>query len=331
MTRIRQQDIAEALGVHVTTVSKALKNHPGVSEVTKAQVMETAERMGYRPDPVLQSLVAYRRHNVPRDYRATLAWFCNYPEGTDMNIHAGYDDYLAGAREEAAHLGYRLDVFHHDGNPENPAPVLRMLRARGIRGIVLAPQAVPGVMIRESFANFSVVTLGFTLAAPRFHLVTNDHFGTMLAMLEHLQNLGYKQPGCYLSEIDNHRMGRRARGALESFSRGRRLPVLRYETPSRRTFLDWLDRHPRMDVLITREPQTADWLTQAQRPLPRFNYALSSPDSQSPGMYHNNRQIGAAAIDLLGRLLDRNETGVPDNPLRVMLESRWIAESDERT
>ncbi|MCC5843017.1 MAG: LacI family DNA-binding transcriptional regulator [Verrucomicrobia bacterium] len=324
MPRIKQKDIADALGVHVTTVSKALKNHPGVAEATRLRVMEAAEKMGYRPDPVLQSLVAYRQRNASPVYRATLAWFCNYPEGSDMRVHAGYDDYLAGAREEADRLGYRLDVFHNPGDPRNPAPVFRTLRARGIRGMVLAPQACPGVDIAHDFADFSVVTIGFTLTAPRVHLVTNDHFGTMLTMVERVRALGHVRPGAYLSEVDNHRMGRRARGALESYSRDRRLPVLRYETPSRKAFLDWLRRHPGLDALITREERAAAWLRQACRPLPVYNYALSSPDGPGPGMYHNNRRIGSAAVDLLARMISRNETGIPDFPLRVMLDSLWV-------
>jgi DNA-binding LacI/PurR family transcriptional regulator len=324
MPRIRQQDIADALGVHVTTVSKALQNHPGVAEATKVRVLEEAERMGYRPDPMLQSLVAYRQRNAASGYRATLAWFCNYPRGTDMSVHAGYEDYLAGARAEAEKLGYRLDVFHNPGNPEEPSPVLRTLRARGIRGMVMAPQACPGVRIQEDFHDLSVVTLGFTLESPRFHLVTNDHFGTMLAMLERVRELGYSHPGAYLNEMDNHRMGRRARGALESFSRDRRIPVLRYETASRSAFLNWLRRHHRLDAVISREPRVGDWLKRASRPVPVFNYALSSPDGPGPGMYHNNRRIGAAAVDLLARLISRNETGIPESPMRVMLESQWV-------
>ena len=324
MPRIRQQDIADELGVHVTTVSKALKNHPDVAEATRQRVAEAAARLGYRPDPMLQSLVAYRQRNVSSAYRATLAWFCNYPEGTDMRVHAGYDDYLAGAQEQAARFGYHLDIFYNGGDPTKPAPVLRMLHARGIRGMVLAPQASPGMAIENAFATFSVVTIGFTLSAPRLHLVTNDHFGTMLAMLERLQALGHAHPGAYLSEVDNHRMGRRARGALESYSRDRRIPVLRYERPSRASFLEWLCRHPRLDALITREARVPAWLREAGRCLPVYNYALSSPEAGGPGMYHNNRRIGAAAIDLLARMIDRNETGIPESPLRVMLESVWV-------
>lgn len=327
MPRIRQQDIADALGVHVTTVSKALKNHPGVAEKTRALVLAEAEALGYRPDPMLHALAAYRRERAPSGYRATLAWFCNYPEDSDMRIHAGYDDYLLGAREAAAALGYRLDVIHNAGDLSRPAAVLRMLRARGIRGILLAPQAKPDVEIGADFSDFSVVTLGFTLVRPRFHLVTNDHFGTMLGILEKLEEMGIQHPGCYLNEMDNHRMGRRARAALESFGRGRRLPMLRYETASKRDFLRWLKQHPNLEAVITREPRVSRWLTEAGSSAQVIHYALDQPSGNCTGMYHNNRRIGAAAVDLLARLLERNETGIPEVPLRLMLESLWVESS----
>lgn len=320
MNRIRQQDIADALGVHITTVSKALKNHPGVADATKRRVADQAERMGYRPDPMLQSLAAYRVRNASYGYRSTLAWVCNYPKGTDMSVHAGYDDYLAGARETAAALGYHLDVFHHPGNPEDLSSLLRVLRARGIRGMILAPQARPDMRIKGDFSELSVVTLGFTLSFPRFHLVTNDHFGTMLEILEQLSGEGFHHPACYLSEVDNHRMGRRARGALASFHRVQNIPVLQVERPVRREFLQWMERHPKMDVLITREQRAAAWLKLLKKEIPLYNYALPSVESTEPGMYHNNLKIGGAAMDLLARLVERNETGIPDSPLRIMLE-----------
>ena len=41
------RELAEAAGVSIGTVSRALKGQPGLSEQTRAQVMEVAQRMGY--------------------------------------------------------------------------------------------------------------------------------------------------------------------------------------------------------------------------------------------------------------------------------------------
>ncbi|MEO8530531.1 MAG: substrate-binding domain-containing protein [Deltaproteobacteria bacterium] len=58
MAKLR--DLAKSLGLSVTTVSRALGGYPEVSEVTRAQVREAAERMGYHPNPIAQKLATGR-------------------------------------------------------------------------------------------------------------------------------------------------------------------------------------------------------------------------------------------------------------------------------
>jgi LacI family transcriptional regulator len=41
-------DIAQALGVSPSTVSRALKDHPYISQVTKDKVKKMAVKLGYR-------------------------------------------------------------------------------------------------------------------------------------------------------------------------------------------------------------------------------------------------------------------------------------------
>lgn len=50
------KDIANELGFSVSTVSRALKNHPDINEDTKKRVQELAERLCYTPNPIALSL-----------------------------------------------------------------------------------------------------------------------------------------------------------------------------------------------------------------------------------------------------------------------------------
>lgn len=50
------KDIAAELGISASTVSRALKDHPDISEETKKKVLEIASRDKYRPNPVALSL-----------------------------------------------------------------------------------------------------------------------------------------------------------------------------------------------------------------------------------------------------------------------------------
>ncbi|SFB90681.1 LacI family transcriptional regulator [Parapedobacter composti] len=55
-TEITMKDIAEALGLSRSTVSRALQGHPHISADTKAQVMDEAKRLGYQYNAMAASL-----------------------------------------------------------------------------------------------------------------------------------------------------------------------------------------------------------------------------------------------------------------------------------
>jgi LacI family transcriptional regulator len=50
------KDIAAAVGVSVATVSNVLNGRPNVGEVTRRKVLETARRLGYRPNRAAQAM-----------------------------------------------------------------------------------------------------------------------------------------------------------------------------------------------------------------------------------------------------------------------------------
>lgn len=57
------KDIARILGISPSTVSRALKNHPDISETTKQAVNELANKLKYEPNAVALSL-KHRRSNT---------------------------------------------------------------------------------------------------------------------------------------------------------------------------------------------------------------------------------------------------------------------------
>jgi len=56
-TPVKMSDIAAKLGISVVTVHKALNDKDGVSNSLKEQIKNTAEEMGYKKSPVIQSSV----------------------------------------------------------------------------------------------------------------------------------------------------------------------------------------------------------------------------------------------------------------------------------
>jgi len=60
---IKLEDLAKKLKVSKVTISKALRNHPDISEETKAKVRELADRIGYVPNFMAKNLSS-RKSNI---------------------------------------------------------------------------------------------------------------------------------------------------------------------------------------------------------------------------------------------------------------------------
>ncbi len=61
---ISQRDIAQMLGINVSTVSRALKGMPGVSPELRQEIMRLAEKKDYRPNPFAMSLRYDTTHTI---------------------------------------------------------------------------------------------------------------------------------------------------------------------------------------------------------------------------------------------------------------------------
>lgn len=57
-------DLAETLKLSPSTVSRALRNHPDISEATKKRVLDMASTMHYQPNLIAQSLQNQRSNNI---------------------------------------------------------------------------------------------------------------------------------------------------------------------------------------------------------------------------------------------------------------------------
>src|SRR4051812_45510213 len=103
-TRVTLRDIARAAGVHFSTVSLALRDHPRIPAETRERLRQLARELGYVADPLLASLSSYRsaRRRVP--FRSSLAWITNYPTANGWKQVELFHQYFLGAAERARSL-----------------------------------------------------------------------------------------------------------------------------------------------------------------------------------------------------------------------------------
>lgn len=64
MKHITITDLAERLNLSASTVSRALRNHPDISDKTKNRVQKAADRANYQPNLIAQSLQNKRSNNI---------------------------------------------------------------------------------------------------------------------------------------------------------------------------------------------------------------------------------------------------------------------------
>jgi len=326
MRRTRQKDIAAALGLERSTVSKALKGDPAVAAATRERVREKARELGFQPDPMLSALAQYRNRN-PVAHRATIAWICNYPKSTDMSLYAGHADYLAGASHRCRELGYHLESIWIDGKRTTLKGLPGMLAARGIKAVIFAPQAGTAVRIAFPMESVCALTIGYSLIEPKMDVITNDHFTTMAEILERLGSEGYRRIGCYLWETDNERMGRRARSAFQAFSQEFPCRIHTYRKFTAQAFSRWITRN-KLDAVVIRDAEQARVVSSLNhrtgREIRCVGYAIDHRETTLSGMSHNNFQIGVRAAEWISSKLERGQFGAPKVPQRLLIAGQWL-------
>lgn len=62
--RVTIKDIAKALDVSISTISRALKDNPEISAKTRELVKQTAKEMKYRPNPIAVALKTSKSHTI---------------------------------------------------------------------------------------------------------------------------------------------------------------------------------------------------------------------------------------------------------------------------
>lgn len=329
--RVSLKDIAARAGTSHVTVSLALRDHPKISAQTRQKVQRLAQQMGYRPDPMLKALSEYRKQSGKVRYQATLGWINNFPVHAYTERHLAFRMYQEAAIERAQQLGYQVEVFSPYADGISMPKLRRMLIARGISGLLVAPHSQTNVDWGFDVSGFSAVIFGFSLNSPKLHVVTNNQVRSSAIAVEQLKALGYSRIGLAISQTHHERT---AHNFLSGFL-GATMENLADKVRSFCIFNAHFDRKAwetwkaayRPDAVIVGDADIAEEIRNTGVKIPEALAVAILANIESAtywaGIDQNDRRIGHVATDTLVGLLHRNETGVPDLPLRILVESTW--------
>jgi len=341
LERVTLRDVAAAAGVHYSTVSLALRDHPRISKEVSLKVKETAARMGYTPDAALSALNAYRKTKLQAHYQSTLAWIDNWPEGVRLRDQPTFNEYFLGASERARQLGYEVEEFSPKRDGITPAQLSRILQNRGIKGLLLAPQPSAGMQLPLAYEWFSTITFGYSLKPRVFHLVTNHQPHSIDLAFSHLKSLGYKRIGLFMhrdhdDKVENAYLNGHWRYHHSNPGEISITPeIVPPDVPTREMFIPWF-RKTKPDAIITVGGfGFVDWLRDLGKKVPEdvglANLSVAEDETHLSGVHENGRIIGRTAVDFLVGMLQRGEQGPPSTPIRILVEGVWKAGSTVRS
>ncbi|MGJ5641619.1 LacI family DNA-binding transcriptional regulator [Formosa sp. S-31] len=124
MKKTTLKDIAKALNVSVSTVSKALHDIPEISEETRILIQNYAKEKNYRPNYNALSLKNKRTRSIGVIIPNMLNYF--------------YAQVLKGIETEAAKSGYRIITCISDESYQKEVEIIDMLSTGSIDGFLLA-------------------------------------------------------------------------------------------------------------------------------------------------------------------------------------------------
>jgi LacI family transcriptional regulator len=93
------REIARCLGLSHVTVSLALRDSSRVSASTKERIKKAANDMGYRPDPMLTALAAYRSSKSPAAIHSVVAWINAWEDPEELRGYKEFDLYWKGSSD----------------------------------------------------------------------------------------------------------------------------------------------------------------------------------------------------------------------------------------
>lgn len=332
MARLTLRQIAAQAGVSHVAVSLALRNHPSISAATRERIQALAAKLGCRPNAYVSALMSEVRTRRVSG-QPILALLNAWPERELLHRRIFHAHAIAGIQSRASELGFSAEEFWLHEPRMTPARTAKILRARGIDGVIVLGMAEPNSTLDFDFAQFASAACGTSLRHPVIHRATPALFDAMQLAVRQARAAGAIRIGLALTPFIDERNEERWRGAFLVAQRheppaGRLPPLfLRADEPER--FLRWREKH-RPDVIISSlsELPIPDWLARASLRAPRdvglISLYAADAFPRAARVDANAAHIGAACVDLVVAQLHRNERGLPPFRKEVVIAPSWV-------
>ncbi len=170
--------IAEAVGMSLSGVSKALNDYPDINEETKKLVISKAVELGYTPNLNARNLVKKTSNSIGIIIKDT---------------DTSYGDLIKDLSRVAEINGLNLLIADSDRNRDIEIKHVKSMLESRVKGIVIVPVSGDISEIKKTVSfRVPVVFLGGWVTSPKENVVAQDNeYGTNMAM-DYLFGLGHR-------------------------------------------------------------------------------------------------------------------------------------------
>ncbi|KAF0093467.1 MAG: Transcriptional regulator lacI family protein [Puniceicoccaceae bacterium 5H] len=329
------KDVAQRAGVHQTTVSLALRGHPSIPECTRERIRNIADQMGYRPDPSLRALHVYRRQIKGSTSEQTLAYITNLRNDQNLRDSHVHAQLAKSARERAEELGYKLETFWYGRDYQTSQSLDRVLKARGIRGVILGAFVVLRTDLDldwNAYCGVKIDLLPIELCLDA--ILSNQMFAVRMAM-RHLRESGLRRMGLAVAQHDElHNRNLFTAGYMigqRHLDPDDRIPPLVFDThePGRiyEQIHDWAQRY-RPDAIMSNwnSLDRIAWQYGRERGQPCRFVPLDANERtrRYGGIDQNHVEVARRAVDLVESQMSTFRHGIPKSPGMTLVDPIWI-------
>ena len=199
------RDIAELVGVHHSTVSRALdvEQRRKISPKVVRQVEKAAQKLGYMPNIAASAL----RRN--RSYAVGVL----VPDITNPV----FPPILRGVQDIAEPEGYTVIISNTDDAPVKEQSAFRMMQGRAIEGMIIATARLDDPTVEECIRiGIPFVLVNRTVGQSGVNAVVVDEDFGVRAALDHLRELGHTRIA-HIAGPDDTSTGASRRQSFEAY------------------------------------------------------------------------------------------------------------------
>lgn len=206
-------DLAQSIGVSKVTISKALRNHPDISDSMKIKVRQLAEELGYQPNMLARNLSS-RKSNIIGVVVPKIAHFF-----FGSVIEAVYDSVFENNYESVITVSQEL--------VEREKKHIQSLLSMKVDGLIISITEQTkdySIFERVQRMNIPMVFIDRVPQIPDVSSITVDDRGGAFSAIEYYINQGYRKIGL-VGGYDHINIGRDRRAGFEDAMNKYNIPI----------------------------------------------------------------------------------------------------------